>query len=70
VTVLLPLKAISVISAAGKPFHDPIADESLFASIRQHLRQGIPLVEVAAEVNDPAFASACAEALLAMLRQG
>jgi len=69
VTVLLPLKAISVISAADRPFHDPAADEALFAGIRQHLRPGIPLVEVAAEVNDPAFASACAEALLAMLRQ-
>jgi uncharacterized protein (UPF0261 family) len=69
VTVLLPLKAISVISAADRPFHDMAADEALFAGIRQHLRPGIPLVEVAAEVNDPAFASACAEALLAMLRQ-
>src|SRR5206468_1069155 len=30
VTVLLPLKAISVISATGKPFHDGAADAALF----------------------------------------
>jgi len=46
VTVLLPLKAISIISAPGQPFHDPAADEALFASIKQHLRPGIPLVEL------------------------
>ena len=68
VTVLLPLKAISIISAAGQPFHDPAADAALFASIKQHLRQGIPLVEIDCEINAPEFSRACAEALLAMLR--
>ncbi|MEQ1862481.1 MAG: Tm-1-like ATP-binding domain-containing protein [Chthoniobacteraceae bacterium] len=67
VTVLLPLKAISIISAAGQPFHLPEADAALFGSIRQHLRAGIPLVEMDCEINDPAFAEACAGALLAHL---
>lgn len=67
VTVLLPLKAISVISAAGKPFHDPAADAALFDSIRQNLRHDIPLIEVEAEINAPTFAAACAHALLKML---
>lgn len=64
VTVLLPTRAISVISAEGKPFHDPAADAALFAAIRQHLRPGIPLIEMDVEINDPAFSTACAEALL------
>lgn len=64
VTVLLPKKAISIISAAGKPFHDPAADEALFSSIRQHLRIGIPVKELDCEINDPDFAAACAMALL------
>ena len=67
VTVLLPLRAISVISAAGKPFHSPEADTALFASLRQHLRTDIPVRELDTEINDPAFARACAEALLAHL---
>jgi len=69
VTVLLPTKAISVISAEGKSFHDPAADAALFAAIRQHLRPGIPLIEMDVEINDPAFSTACAEALLGNLSQ-
>lgn len=69
VTVLLPLRAISVISAVGKPFYDGDADAALFASIRQHLKKAVPLVEVDAEINDRVFAEACANALLEMLRR-
>lgn len=64
-TVLIPRKAISIISAPGQPFHDPAADEALFGAIRSHLRREIPIVETDHEINDPAFARACAEALLA-----
>jgi uncharacterized protein (UPF0261 family) len=64
VTVLLPLKAISVISAPGQSFHDTAADEALFKGIKDHLRSDIPVIEQDAEINDPAFAKACAEALL------
>lgn len=67
VAVLLPLKAVSVISAAGKPFHDAAADAALFAAIREHLKPGIPLVEVEAEINDAVFAKACAETLLGLM---
>jgi len=67
VTVLLPLKAISIISAEGQPFHDAAADAALFAAIRQHLRPGIPLVEMDCEINAPEFAAACAAALLGHL---
>ena len=67
VTVLLPLRALSVISAPGQPFHSPEADAALFASLRVHLRPGIPLVEHDVEINAPTFARACAETLLAHL---
>ena len=67
VTVLLPLRAISVISAPGHPFHSPAADEALFTSLRHHLRPDIPVLTPDVEINDPAFARACAESLLAHL---
>jgi uncharacterized protein (UPF0261 family) len=70
VTVLLPKKAISIISAAGKPFHSPEADAALFDSIKKHLRPGIPLFEMDCEVNAPEFATACAKALLASIKHG
>ncbi|MBC7980929.1 MAG: Tm-1-like ATP-binding domain-containing protein [Armatimonadetes bacterium] len=67
VTVLLPMLAISIISAPGQPFHDQEADEALFNAIKTHLRQGIRVIEMNHTINDPAFARACAETLVATL---
>lgn len=67
VTVLLPLRAISVISEPGGALHDPIADAALFGAIKQHLRRDIPIVELETTVNDPVFAAACARELLAAM---
>ena len=67
VTVLLPLKAISVISAAGKPFHDAAADKALFDAIKASLRKDIPVIELGCEVNDKAFSEMCANTLLGHL---
>jgi uncharacterized protein (UPF0261 family) len=64
VTLLLPRKGISVISAAGQKFHDPEADRMLFESLRSHLRPDIEVIELDAAINDPAFAEACVTALL------
>ncbi len=66
VTVLLPTQAISVISAEGGFFHDAAADAALFSAIKNHVRPGIPLIEISCKINDPEFAAACAGALLAM----
>ncbi len=67
VTFLIPRRAISVISAAGKPFHDPAADEALFSAVKAGLRPDIPVIELDVEINDPVFARACAETLLRSL---
>lgn len=68
VRVLIPTRAISIISAPGQAFHDPEADAALFASIQKHLDPRIPLVELDAAINDEVFAKACAEALLELLK--
>ena len=67
VTVLLPLRGGSVIGAPGGPFHDPAADGALYASLKGALRSDIPVVELDCAINDPAFAEACAQALLQQL---
>ncbi len=64
VTVLLPTKAISIISAEGQPFYDPEADAALFSSIKENLSDSIELIEVDAEINAPEFSRACAETLI------
>lgn len=65
VTVLLPLQAISVISAPGQKFHDPAADRALFTTMKASLRQDIEVVEMDCVINAPEFAKTCAEKLLA-----
>ena len=64
VTVLIPKKAISVISAPDQCFHDPEADAALFASIRSNLRKDIEVIELDCEINSAPFAEACAKTLL------
>lgn len=68
VTVLLPMRGGSVISAPGGPFHDATADAALFSALKAGLRRDIPVRELDCVINDPRFAEACAEALLARLR--
>jgi len=68
VSVLLPRRGISVISAAGGPFHDPAADAALFSAIENGLRIGVPCSSLDCEINDPAFAKSCVEALLANIQ--
>ena len=64
VIVLLPLRAISVISAPGQKFFDPAADHALFTAIKENLRDDIELIEIDSTINDASFAEACARALL------
>ncbi|MFC7338771.1 Tm-1-like ATP-binding domain-containing protein [Haloferula chungangensis] len=66
VSILVPRKAISVISAAGQPFHDPDADEALFCAIREHAN--VEVCEFDEEINSAAFAKACAEKLLELMK--
>jgi uncharacterized protein (UPF0261 family) len=68
VTVLWPWKAISVISAPGQKFHDPVADGAMFDSLKTKLRKDIEVVEMDCAINDPEFAEACARALLKNMR--
>ncbi len=64
VSVLLPRKAISVISAPGQKFHDPAADAALFIALKSNLRPGVEVIEMDCGINEPAFAEACAKTLL------
>ncbi len=67
VVVLLPMRGVSMIDREGQPFHDPAADAALFGALREGLRKGIRVRELDAHVNDPEFAHALADELLALL---
>jgi uncharacterized protein (UPF0261 family) len=68
VALYLPLRGVSMIDADGMPFWLPEADAALFDAIRANLDRGrVDLVELDLHVNDPAFADAMADRLIAML---
>ncbi|MEY2600158.1 MAG: hypothetical protein RLZZ142_2417 [Verrucomicrobiota bacterium] len=69
VRVMWPKGGISALSAPGQPFYDPEADAALLAGLKAHLREGIAVEEMDCAINDPAFARACAEALLTSLKR-
>jgi uncharacterized protein (UPF0261 family) len=70
VTVLLPLRGISAISAPGQPFHWPEADAALFGEWKRNLRPDIRVVEHPGNINDPAFAELCVKELMAACGKG
>ena len=65
--VLVPLRGVSAIDAAGQPFWWPEADAALFQSLRNWMSPHVKLVELDLHINDPAFAAAAAESLLRFL---
>jgi uncharacterized protein (UPF0261 family) len=67
--VMVPLQGVSAIDAEGKPFWWPEADAALFGSIRNWMSPAVEVVELDLHINDPAFAAACAEKLLAMMKK-
>jgi uncharacterized protein (UPF0261 family) len=69
VTVLLPLRGLSMIDSAGGAFWWPEADQALFRALKENLRSDIPLIEMDCVINDPNFAKTCVEHLLGNIAQ-
>jgi uncharacterized protein (UPF0261 family) len=67
-TLIMPLRGVSALDREGAPFHDPEADAALFDALRRHVRTPpVELIELDLHINDPAFADALADQLLAAL---
>lgn len=67
VVLMLPLKGVSMIDAEGQPFHNPHANRELFAALKSHVGPNVRVRELDAHINDPDFAHALADELLALL---
>ncbi|MBL9139218.1 MAG: Tm-1-like ATP-binding domain-containing protein [Verrucomicrobiales bacterium] len=67
VSVILPLRGLSLIGAPGGPFHDPAADTALHDRLRASLRPGVRVIALDCSINDPVFARTSAHELLGML---
>jgi len=67
VTILIPLKGVSQLDSPGGAFWDPAANGACFKAIKDNLNPGIPVIEIDANINDPAFADKAVDLLLSML---
>lgn len=67
VTIVLPLKGVSMLDSPGGRFWDPAADQACYDAIKANLKSGIPVVELDYNINDSEFAQKCAELMLEML---
>jgi uncharacterized protein (UPF0261 family) len=69
VTLLIPLAGVSMIDLEGKAFYLPKANAALFDALKKNLRKDIPVIEMDCDVNNPAFATQCAQTLLASMKK-
>ena len=68
VQVWLPLGGISILAKPGGPFEDKEADEVLFKTLRNELREtGIKVVEDERDINHEGFAKNIAEELMKLV---
>lgn len=58
VRFLLPTGGVSALDAPGMPFHDPAADEALFATLEGEVRDPDRVRRVPHHINDAGFADA------------
>ncbi|NTV54386.1 MAG: UPF0261 family protein, partial [Syntrophaceae bacterium] len=67
VAILLPLNGVSMLDSPGGIYWDPQADRACYDTIKANVKQGIRVIEMDNNINDPAFATAAAETLLKMM---
>ncbi|MBS3784311.1 MAG: Tm-1-like ATP-binding domain-containing protein, partial [Anaerolineae bacterium] len=67
VAVFVPLKGVSMLDSAGEPFWNPEADQAFLETLKQNLREGIPVYELEYNINDPEFVDAVSSQLLEFL---
>ena len=67
--LLLPLRGLSLVGAPGGPLAWPEADAALFESLHRHAGAKVPIIEIDAAINEPAFAERAAEILIGLIHQ-
>jgi uncharacterized protein (UPF0261 family) len=67
VAVMLPMGGWSELDLPGKAFYWPEANAAFVSALKANLRPDIPVIEMAEDINDPAFSSRAAQLLMKML---
>jgi len=66
---LIPKGGYDSYAVAGEPFHDPEADAAFVSELRSGLPKNIVIRERDLDINDPAFATEAATALIGLMQQ-
>lgn len=66
--VFVPTRSVSMLSAAGQPFHDDEADAALREGLRETLAAHVEVHELDMNINDEAFADAMVARLDELMR--
>ena len=69
VAFLIPLKGVSILDGDDQPFCDREADKAMFEAIRSNLKEGIAVVEMDNNINDPEFSARAVEMMLDLIKQ-
>lgn len=69
VAFLFPLKGVSILDGDGEQFCDRETDKVLFDTIKTHLKDGIAVVEMDNNINDPEFSAKAVEMMLDLINQ-
>lgn len=69
VAFLIPLRGVSILDGDGERFCDRQADQAMFDAIKAGLREGIEVVEMDCNINDPRFAAKAVEMMLALIER-
>jgi uncharacterized protein (UPF0261 family) len=68
VKVVVPLRGWSSVDSPGNPTYDPEEDRIFIQELRKSLKQGIQIIEVDANMEDPSFAKAILRAALGLFQ--
>ena len=69
VAFLIPLRGVSILDGDGEPFCDREANKVMFDAIKAGLKEGIPVVEMNCNINDPEFSAKAVEMILDLIKQ-
>ena len=65
----IPMKGFCSYSTPGGPLHNPEADHIYVETLKEELRQDIPIHVRDIDINDPVFATEAAEHLITLVQQ-
>jgi uncharacterized protein (UPF0261 family) len=69
VAFLIPLRGVSILDGDGERFCDREADRTMFDAIKAGVREGIDVVEIDANINDPEFSARAVRMMLALIAE-